>query len=138
MKIKKSSWHYRYLFRTGKCPDRMKTHCEYWAALVLTPLSTLLMWLFAAAIVAFMLWILAAGFVVMVVHPVLYLSGVESSLGLEIDKNAAKVAAFLWVLMGGAIAIGVALVWLSDKKSHVVVAYRDWRNKTCTRIDFED
>ena len=138
MKIKKSSWHYRYLLRTGKCPDQMKTHCEYWAALVLTPLSTLLMWLFAAALVAFMLGTLAAGFVVMVVHPVLYLSGVKSLFGLEIGKDGAKVAMFLWVLMGGAIAIGAAIVWLSDKKSHVVVAYRDRRNKTCTRIDFED
>lgn len=31
MKIKRTSWHYRYLLWMGKCPAVTRTHCEYWS-----------------------------------------------------------------------------------------------------------
>lgn len=141
MKIKRTSWHYRYLLWMGKCPAATRTHCEYWSMLLATPLVASVKWVCLVTLVLLAVFATLLGLYVVAVGPLMYLLDL-TAFGHTATKNIAHTAALLWGLTGVLLFLCVVLprilILAAGTVDVCLTAYRDWRDKTCTHIDFED
>lgn len=132
MKIKRSSWHYRYLVWMGIYPHQMHTHCEYFTALLITPLLATLKWAFLLAFAALVLSGALFILYMLIVTPGLAL------LGLAYNEEVLHTGFTLWTFIAVTAALVTLAAFLTGISQHIGQAVEDWRDKKCTRIDFED
>ena len=99
MKIKCTSWHYRYLLWMGKYPGAAHTHCEYWTMLLTTPLVASVKWAFLVVLAALVVFATLGGLYVVAVGPLMYLLDL-TAFGHTPTKNIAHTAVLMWGLIG--------------------------------------
>lgn len=141
MQISRNSWHYRYLQWMDKQPHRAKTHCEYWAKLLTTPLFATLKWAVLLALTCAAISLMLAILWTLVGVPVMYLLDLNIfGYSVERDQGEFSLAAWGAVALIAAILLFIVYVpsWMENTTRLCMTAYRDWRDKTCTRIDFKD
>lgn len=109
--------------------------------LLATPLVASVKWVCLVTLVLLAVFAALLGLYVVAVGPLMYLLDL-TAFGYTATKNIAHTAALLWGFTGVLLFLCVVLPRILSLAAGTVdvclTAYRDWRDKTCTRIDFED
>lgn len=144
MKISRTTWHYRFLRWHGHSARKMPTNlCDYVGCLMYYAVASTVKWaviaMFTCSAVCF-----AAGIgALMLAAPFFYLTN-WNPLGWEDVKGMAEAGAWIWSIIVAVITmLGVMIMrWeyqeRSGKPDIFMHRIRDWREKRCTLVEYDD